>query len=51
VTLDLDLLPPLKRRVAMLVLACGPDAGVLDPAGLVVEVPQLAKELLEHHRG
>lgn len=51
VTLDLDLLPPLGRRVGMLLLASGPDAAVLQPAGLVAEARALAGELLAHHRG
>ncbi|MFL6157910.1 MAG: helix-turn-helix transcriptional regulator [Marmoricola sp.] len=49
-TLDLELLPPLGPRVGRLLLACGPDAVVLDPPGLVVEAPKLAAALLEHHR-
>lgn len=50
VTLDLDLLPPLERRVGLLMLAAGPDARVIDPARLVACGPQLAAELLAHHR-
>lgn len=50
VTLDLDLLPPVERRVGLLMLAAGPDARVIDPARLVACGPQLAAELLAHHR-
>lgn len=50
VTLDLDLLPPLDRRVGLLMLASGPDARVIDPARLVSCGPRLAAELLAHHR-
>lgn len=50
VTLDLDLLPPLERRVGLLMLAAGSDARVIDPARLVACGPQLAAELLAHHR-
>lgn len=51
VTLDLDLLPPVDRRVGLLGLAAGPDAQVLEPPGLVAAVGGLARELLQHHRG
>lgn len=50
VTLDLELLPPLERRIGLLLLAAGPDATVVDPARLVQAGPALAAELLEHHR-
>ena len=50
-TLDLDLLPPVEHRIGLLLLIAGPDAQVLDPAGLVAAGPELAAELLEHHRG
>lgn len=51
VTLDLDLLPPVERRVGLLVLAAGPDARVISPSALLAEGPRLAAELLAHHRG
>jgi predicted DNA-binding transcriptional regulator YafY len=50
VTLDLDLLAPVERRVGLLVLAAGPDARVVDPAGMIAAIPELAAELLAHHR-
>ena len=50
VTLDLALLPPVEQRLGLLLLAAGPDAAVLDPAGLVAAGPRLAAELLAHHR-
>lgn len=50
VTLDLELLPPVDRRLGLLLLAAGPDAAVLSPAALVASVSSLAAELLEHHR-
>lgn len=49
VTLDLMLLPPVDRRLGLLLLACGPDAAVLSPPGAVESVRVLAAELLEHH--
>jgi proteasome accessory factor C len=50
VTLDLDLLPPVERRVGLLTLAAGVDARVVEPSGLVSSGPKIAAELLEHHR-
>ena len=50
VTLDLDLLPPVERRVGLLMLAAGVEARVITPARLVASGPALAAELLEHHR-
>lgn len=50
VVLDLELLPPLEQRVGMLLLVSGPDAAVLEPAGLIAAGPALARELLAHHR-
>jgi proteasome accessory factor C len=50
-TLDLELLPPVERRVGLLLLVAGEDAQVLSPAGLIAAGPALAAELLEHHRG
>lgn len=49
-TLDLDLLPPVKDRVALLVLAAGDEARVIDPPGQIAAGPELAHVLLEHHR-
>jgi proteasome accessory factor C len=51
VTLDLDLLPPVSRRVGLLTLAAGVDARVLSPASLIAAGPGVAAELLAHHRG
>lgn len=50
-TLDLDMLPPVRHRLGLLLLAAGIDAQVLDPPGLVMTGPALAAQLLEHHRG
>lgn len=49
VKLALDLLPPLERRVGMLLLAAGPDAFVVSPPELDVAGVELAEELLIHH--
>lgn len=49
VVVDVELLPPLERRVAMLVLAAGPEAFVVEPQALDREVGLLAEELLVHH--
>ncbi|UMG91668.1 hypothetical protein [Nocardioides sp. TF02-7] len=43
VKLALDLLPPLERRVGMLLLAAGPDAFVVDPPELDVAGVELAR--------
>lgn len=51
VVLDLDLLPPVDRRLGLLLLAAGLDSAVLDPQGLVRAGPDLARVLLAHHRG
>jgi proteasome accessory factor C len=51
VTLDLDLLPPVERRVGLLTLVAGVDARVLSPAPLIAAGPKVAAGLLEHHRG
>lgn len=51
VTLDLHLLPPFEQRLGLLLLACGPDAVVVEPAALVRTVRSVASELLAHHRG
>jgi proteasome accessory factor C len=49
-TLDLDLLPPIDRRVGLLLLIAGEDARVLQPSSLIAAGPTLASELLKHHR-
>ncbi|WP_435768813.1 helix-turn-helix transcriptional regulator [Nocardioides sp. SYSU DS0651] len=49
VVVDLELLPPLERRVGMLLLAAGPDAFVLEPRELEHAGVVLAEELLVHH--
>ncbi|WP_182379899.1 WYL domain-containing protein [Nocardioides sp. WS12] len=49
VVLDLELLPPLDRRVGMLLLAAGPDAFVMSPRELETAGVVLAEELLFHH--
>jgi proteasome accessory factor C len=49
VVVDVELLPPLERRVAMLVLAAGPEAFVVEPEELDREVGLLAEELMVHH--
>lgn len=50
VTLDLELLEPLDRRVGMLLLAAGPDAFVVDPPEFDHLGATLAEELLLHHQ-
>jgi predicted DNA-binding transcriptional regulator YafY len=49
-TLDLTLLPPVYRRVGLLLLAAGEESKVLEPAVLIRTGPHLAEELLTHHR-
>lgn len=49
-TLDLELLPPVDRRIGLLLLVAGEEASVLSPSALVAAGPALAAELLEHHR-
>ncbi|MCL2541108.1 MAG: WYL domain-containing protein [Nocardioidaceae bacterium] len=49
VVVDVDLLPPLERRVGMLVLAAGPLSFVVDPPELDVAAAVMAEELLVHH--
>lgn len=51
VVVDLDLLPPLERRVGRLLLAAGPAAFVVEPAALADAGVVLAEELLVHHGG
>lgn len=49
VSLDLDLLEPLERRVGMLLLAASPEATVIDPPELDHAGVVLAEELLTYH--
>ncbi len=49
VVVDVDLLPPLEKRVGMLLLAAGPEAFVVSPPELVDAGVVLAEELLVHH--
>ncbi|MEQ6901335.1 WYL domain-containing protein [Nocardioides sp. YIM 152588] len=49
VALDVELLPPLERRVGMLMLASGPEAFVVSPPELESAGAVLAEELLVHH--
>ncbi|TIC87472.1 WYL domain-containing protein [Nocardioides sp. GY 10113] len=50
VALDVELLPPLERRVAMMLLAAGPEAFVVAPQSLELVHEGLAAELLRHHQ-
>ncbi len=49
-TLDLDLLPPVERRIGLLLLVAGEEAQVLQPTALVAAGPATAAALLAHHR-
>ena len=49
VVVDLDLLPPVERRVGRLLLAAGPLATVVDPPELDSAGVVLAEELMVHH--
>lgn len=51
VEVDVELLPPLERRVGMLLLAAGSEAFVVAPRELESAGVVLAEELLRHHRG
>lgn len=51
VTLELDLLEPVERRVGLLLLAAGEDASVVSPPRMIQSVSAIAGELLAHHRG
>ncbi|RNL65394.1 WYL domain-containing protein [Nocardioides marmoriginsengisoli] len=51
VTLDLELLAPVERRVGLLLLAAGADARVVDPPGMISALADVAQQLLAHHRG
>ena len=50
VVLDVALLPPVRHRLGVLLLASGRPAGVLDPVDLDSCGVELARTLLEHHR-
>ena len=49
VVVDVELLPPLEQRVAILLLAAGPESFVVTPAELNAATAVLAEELLMHH--
>lgn len=49
VVVDLELLPPVERRVGRLLLAAGPLATVIDPPELDSAGVVLAEELMIHH--
>lgn len=51
VTVELDLLEPVERRVGLLLLAAGEDASVVSPPRMIRAVSEIAGELLAHHRG
>ena len=50
VTLDLEMLPPLARRLGLLMLVAGPEACVVSPPELLRAGAELAQELLQHHQ-
>ncbi|QIK67285.1 WYL domain-containing protein [Nocardioides sp. HDW12B] len=47
--LDVDLLPPLKHRLGLLLLAAGSDAHVVEPVELRGAAADLARQLMAHH--
>jgi predicted DNA-binding transcriptional regulator YafY len=49
VTLRARLLPPIERRLGLLLIAAGGDAAVVGPSELADAGRQVAAELLEHH--
>lgn len=51
VRLRAQLLPPVERRLGLLLLAAGRDAVVVNPGELADAGRDVARELLEHHRG
>jgi predicted DNA-binding transcriptional regulator YafY len=51
VKLRASFLPPVDQRVGLVLLCCGPDAFVMAPATLHAAGADLARRLLEHHRG
>ena len=50
VKLRAEMLPPVSRRVGLLLITAGPDAYVMEPADLREAGAAVAAELLEHHR-
>jgi proteasome accessory factor C len=46
---DLELLPPLGERIALLMLASGEEARLLEPTHLMASASQTILELLAHH--
>lgn len=51
VSLRAELLPPVAQRLGLLLLCCGPDAFVMSPLDLADSGADVARVLLEHHRG
>jgi proteasome accessory factor C len=51
VTLDLELLEPVSQRVGLIMLAAGEEVRVISPGGLVASGLDVARQLLDHHRG
>lgn len=49
-TLDLELLPPVERRVGLMLLAAGEESRVVSPRGMMSASLDTARELLAHHR-
>jgi len=49
VVLDVEVLPPIRHRVGVLLLASGPTARVVEPAELAPCGTELARILLAHH--
>lgn len=47
--LDVELLPPLRHRLGLLLLAAGAESRVLEPAELGDAGAELARRLVEHH--
>ena len=50
VVVEVHLLPPVRHRLGVLLLAAGRAARVLEPADLAPSGAELARTLLEHHR-
>lgn len=46
---DLELLPPVGRRVGLIMLASGDTTRVLEPTSLLPEAMEVIRELLRHH--
>lgn len=51
VSLRADLLPPVRDRLGLLLLVCGPDAFVMTPEDLRDSGREVAERLLRHHAG